>query len=104
MNDDANTAVIIDDQENYRFMLEREGEIAELIYHLNGKRLVLVHTEVPRSLAGHGIGGQLMQAAVERAKSEGLTVVPWCPYARKWLKDHPDVADTITIDWSPSPA
>ncbi len=101
MDDDTNSNTIVDDQEHDRFMLARNGETAELLYHLNGKRLVLIHTEVPRSLAGQGIAGQLVQAAVDRAKLEGLTVVPHCPYARRWLQQHPDVAASIAIDWTP---
>jgi hypothetical protein len=38
-------------------------------------------------------------AALERAAAEGLTVVPRCPYARKWLQDHPDAAAGVTVDW-----
>jgi hypothetical protein len=29
-------------------------------------------------------------------------VVPVCPYARKWLTDHPDEAATAQIDWKPA--
>jgi hypothetical protein len=29
--------------------------------------------------------------------------VPWCPYARRWLHDHTDVAATVAVDWSTPP-
>lgn len=68
-------------------------------------RLILVHTGVPEILGGRGVGGQLVRAAVARADAEALTVVPWCPFVRRWLADHPDVAATVTINWaSPPPA
>jgi len=73
------------------------------VYRRNGDRLILVHTGVPAELAGRGVGGQLVRAAVERAAAEGLTVVPWCPYARKWLEDHPDAAAAVTVDWEAPP-
>jgi len=94
---------VVDDPDNGRFVFEAEGTLAELTYRLNGHRLILVHTEVPESLGSRGIAGRLVRAAVDRAASEGLTVVPWCPYARKWLEDHADVAGTVTIDWMPQP-
>jgi predicted GNAT family acetyltransferase len=59
---------------------------------------------VPEALRGQGIAGRLVQAVVERAAQSGETVVPWCPYIRKWLRDHPDAADRLHIDWSDPPA
>jgi uncharacterized protein len=60
---------------------------------------VLVHTGVPDALGGHGVGGELVRAALQRAEREGLTVVPLCPYAREWLENHPDEAAGVEIDW-----
>jgi predicted GNAT family acetyltransferase len=83
-------------------VLARDGAEAELIYHREPGRLVLVHTEVPDEMAGEGIGGQLVAAAVQRAHDEGLTVVPWCPFARRWLRQHlKDLA--VPIDWASRP-
>lgn len=80
-----------------------DGAVAELIYRRRADRLVLIHTGVPGNLAGHGIGGRLVQAAVDRAAKERLTVVPLCPFARKWLERHPDAADTVNVDWGAPP-
>jgi predicted GNAT family acetyltransferase len=93
-------ADVLDDREHHRFLLAQEGHEAELIYRVNGDRLVLVHTEVPEFFRGQGIGARLVQAAVDRASESGETIVPLCPYARKWLQDHADVASTVTIDWA----
>jgi hypothetical protein len=92
---------VVDDATNHRLVLETGGEEAELVYRTNGRRLVLVHTEVPESLGGQGIGGRLVAAAVERARREDLTLVPVCPYARQWLERHPDAIEEVSIDWSP---
>ena len=57
----------------------RDGHTAELVYRLNGKRFVLVHTGVPEALGGHG---ELVEApdaigpALDRAFAhDGLSVV-----------------------------
>jgi predicted GNAT family acetyltransferase len=94
---------IRDDAERHRYVLDVDGTEAELVYRAEPGRLVLVHTEVPESLGGQGIGGRLVRTAVARAAAEGLTVVPWCPFARRWLKEHADVAETVTIDWRSAP-
>jgi predicted GNAT family acetyltransferase len=83
-------------------VLEQDGGAGELVYDVEDGHLILWHTEVDGSLRGQGTGGRLVRAALARATSDGLTVVPLCPYARRWLREHPDVADTVTIDWRTS--
>jgi predicted GNAT family acetyltransferase len=90
---------VTDNQAESRFEVHKDGYLAELLYRLNGKRLVLIHTEVPEQFEGHGIGGALVTAAIDRAVRDGMTVVPLCPFARGWLERHPDVASQVTIDW-----
>jgi uncharacterized protein len=91
---------VTDNSEESRFELTVEGQLAELIYRRRGSRLVLIHTEVPEALEGHGLGGLLVSAALERARAEQLTVVPVCPFARSWLERHPEAAAGVTIDWN----
>jgi predicted GNAT family acetyltransferase len=85
----------------HRFVFRDQGATAELIYQVVGGKLVLVHTGVPAELGGRGIGGQLVRAALDKAEREHLTVVPYCPFARRWLRDHPDETALATIDWQP---
>jgi len=90
---------VTDNPAESRFELRDDGHLAELLYRLNGKRLVLIHTETPVELEGRGFGGRLVAAAVDRAAREGLTVVPLCPFARGWLERHAAEADQVEIDW-----
>jgi predicted GNAT family acetyltransferase len=90
-----------DDTANSRFVVEEDGHTAELVYEDDSPgRLVLVHTGVPEALGGRGIGGRLVLAALARAAAQHLTVVPLCPFARRWLEGHPDAAAEVEIDWS----
>jgi len=91
-------------REDGRFVFTDGAAEAELLFERDGDRLVLVHTGVPDELGGRGVGGALVRAAVEWAGKTGLTVVPWCPFTRRWLRDHPDVAREATIDWSSRPS
>ena len=90
---------VTDNQAASRFEISDGGHLAELRYHRNGNRLVLIHTEVPVELEGRGLGGALVIAAVDRAARDGLTIVPFCPFARGWLERHSGVADRVAIDW-----
>ena len=90
---------VTDNQAASRFEITDDGHLAELRYHRSGIRLALIHTEVPAELGGRGIGGRLVAAAVARAAREGLTIVPFCPFARRWLERHAEVADQAAIDW-----
>jgi hypothetical protein len=94
---------VTDNRAESRFELTTEDGLAELIYRRRANRLVLVHTEVPKELEAHGLGGRLVKAAVDRAVSEGLTVVPLCPFARTWLERHPEIAATVNVDWGEPP-
>lgn len=50
--------------------------------------LVLVHTEVDDGYGGQGLGGRLVRAVFDEARTEGVPVVPRCPYAQRWLGSH----------------
>jgi len=91
--------VVTDDTVHSRLLTHEEGLEAELVYRRHGDRLVLVHTGVPEEIGGRGIAGQLVRAAVDQARAEGLTLVPECPYASRWLREHPQELNGISIDW-----
>jgi hypothetical protein len=105
MSTTANDPDVVDLPAESRFVIRGNRDEAELVYSLQGDRLILVHTEVPQAWSGHGMGARLVRAALRRARAQGLTIVPWCPYARRWLKEHPDEADGVVIDYhTPRPA
>ena len=81
---------VIDDTAGKQFVVSMDGTMPTLEYKLHGGRLHLLHTEVPEGLRGHGVGGRLVEAALAKARTDHLTIVPWCPYARRWLEAHPD--------------
>jgi hypothetical protein len=83
----------------HQFEAVVDGDLARLTYRIVGKRMVLVHTEVPEELEGRGLGGELVRAALDDAAARQLTIVPLCPFARSWLERHPDVAARYDIAW-----
>ena len=65
-----------------------ESGNAYLSYERTGDSLDIQHTIVPEDMAGQGVGGDLVQAAVEFARAEGLELVVTCPFAKNWLAKH----------------
>lgn len=103
MSDQNDTLQVLDVPAEERFVVRADGAEAQLLYRVKGDRFFLIHTEVPDALSGRGIGGRLVRAAVRRAESDHLTIVPWCPFARRWLKEHPDETSGITVDFKTPP-
>jgi predicted GNAT family acetyltransferase len=66
-----------------------ESVAAYLTYREADGRFDLQHTIVPEEMGGQGVGGALVQAAVEYARDAGLELVVTCPFAKKWLAKHP---------------
>jgi uncharacterized protein len=91
---------VTDNQGGSQLEIHTDGELARLVYRTRAGRLVLVHTEVPESLGGRGLGGKLVQAAISKAAAGDMTIVPLCPFARSWLERHPGEAAKVPIDWT----
>lgn len=81
-----------------RFETHVAGHTALLFYRRFLDRIVLVHTEVPPALEGHGIAAKLVQTAIEFARSNRLRVVPVCPYVATYLRKHPEDQDLLSGD------
>ncbi|MGO9342029.1 MAG: GNAT family N-acetyltransferase [Acidimicrobiales bacterium] len=90
---------IVDNAKESRFVAFVGEESAELVYSTDGDRLTIVHTGVPESLSGRGLGGMLVSAALKKAADSGYTIVPVCPFATSWLRKHPEAARGVPIDW-----
>lgn len=103
MTNDSNTVQVVDVPLEDRFVVRTDGAEAELVYRVSGDRVYLIHTEVPESMGGRGIAGQLVRASLRRAEADRLTIVPWCPFARRWLKEHPDEAGGVHVDFTTPP-
>jgi hypothetical protein len=87
----------------HRFEARVGLEVASLVYRdRTDGTLVLVHTEVPHALQGHGLAGQLAKTALEYARSSGRRVVVVCPFVKGYLERHPEYRDLL-LDPPPSP-
>jgi uncharacterized protein len=76
-----------------RFELERDGHVGFLNYAYDGEVLELIHTEVPETLKGLGVGSELAHAALEWAREHHARVDILCPFVENYVKKHPEYSD-----------
>jgi predicted GNAT family acetyltransferase len=44
------------------------------------------------------VAGRLIQSSLEAARDRHLAVLPYCPFVRRWIADHPEYADLVPED------
>ncbi len=74
----------------HRFEATIGGKLCHADYRRVGDTLQLTYTEVARGLEGRGIAGRLVQAALDYAQANDLTVIPLCSYVRAYMQRHPE--------------
>lgn len=79
-----------DEPSRHRYEIERDGGVAVLEYRRRPGAIALVHTEVPVALRGHGLADVLARFALEAARTEGIKVIPICPFVQRFLERHPE--------------
>jgi uncharacterized protein len=66
------------------FYIEENGTtLAEMTYSMTGSDLMIIdHTEVSDALRGKNVGYQLVNSAVEYARTNHVKILPLCPFAK----------------------
>ena len=99
MTEDARI-VVADAPERERFEVTVDGELAGfLVYHTRKGLLALVHTEVEDRFEGRGLGGRLARFALDQARTDGVAVLPFCPFVNAWIKRHPEYVDLVPASY-----
>lgn len=64
-------------------------------YRLVDDQLSAMHTEVDSEFEGHGVGSKLVRGLLADARARRLAVLPYCPFVRSYLANHPDDLDLV---------
>lgn len=76
--------ITVDDQTaGFAQFLDREG------------RRIFFHTEIGEDYGGQGLGGTLVGDAVRQSVDAGLTIVPVCPFVKKYLEQNTEHAGHV---------
>ena len=62
-------------------------------YQLDGGVMTFTHTEVPPQARHGGIASQLIDGALQAARTRGLKIVPRCSFVKAYADKHPEVHD-----------
>ncbi len=78
-----------------RYELDADGATAFANYRRDGGVLTILHTEVPVSLRGRGIGSRLVEAVMKEAREQRLKVRPLCGFARRVIEQHSEFLELL---------
>ena len=88
-----------DDGSRGKFFVREEGQeaTAEMFYHYtsNPSTIIIDHTAVDEIHKGKGVGGQLVHAAVEWARSNNIKIIPVCSFAKAVFDKKEEYADVL---------
>lgn len=79
--------LIIHNAPESRFELDKHPE-AFVVYDLQGNRIILTGTKVPKELEGQGIAAALVKTALDFAQANGYEIEATCSYVVAYLKRH----------------
>jgi predicted GNAT family acetyltransferase len=89
------TDQVLDNAADSRYEMKLEGGTAFIDYTVSGNVRTLTHAEVPGALRGGGVGARLTGGALQLARSQGIKVVPRCPYIVTFMQGHPEFNDLL---------
>ena len=87
---------VVNNKKLFRFeILLPDGEYAILEYRWLKGSMVLMHTFVPVSGRGKGVGAALVKYVLDYAREQNLTIIVYCPFVAKYMKAHPEYNDLV---------
>ena len=80
---------VLDAPERSRFEIRVDGELAGFTeYRRRPGLIAFTHTLIDPRFEGRGLASQLVRTALSEARSEGLAVLPFCPFVRQYIAGH----------------
>lgn len=88
--------IVRDNRERERYELIIEDRIVSIAdYRLDGQVVVVPYVETDPELRGRGNAERLMRGMLDDLRARNRTVLPLCPFAAAFIRDHPDDGDLV---------
>jgi uncharacterized protein len=80
-----------------KFYVDIDGrELAEIEYTMPATdKMIIHHTEVSDELRGKNVGLQLVNHAVDYARTNKIKIIPLCPFAKSVFDRKPELDDVL---------
>nr|WP_106396396.1 GNAT family N-acetyltransferase [Actinocorallia populi] len=90
---------VTEDPQAHRFEVFLDDDLAGFIdYKRTAAGLSFLHTEIDPRFGGRGLGSVLVRGALDAARAQGLDVLPFCPFVRRYIQRHPEYLDLVPAD------
>jgi predicted GNAT family acetyltransferase len=87
---------VVDMPDRSRFEIQVGGEVAGFAeYRRRPGLIAFVHTLTDPRFEGQGLASQLVRTALDEARGDGLSVLPFCPFVRGYIERHTDYLDLV---------
>jgi len=92
----ASRPEVTDHPDRKRYEVAVDGAVAGYAaYEMSSGTIVFTHTVIEPAFEGRGLGSAVARYALDDARRRGLTVVPRCPFIRRFIERHPHYADLL---------
>lgn len=78
------------------YAMDGDKLIAEVTFPAQEGVADITHTFVDDSLRGQGVAGQLLRAATDQIRADGMKAKLTCSYAQTWFEKHPEESDLLS--------
>ena len=90
---------VVDEPERFRFEIRVDGDVAGFTeYRRRPGLIAFIHTLIDPRFEGRGLASQLVRTALSEARSDGLSVLPFCPFVRSYIAGHTEYLDVVPED------
>ncbi|WP_370946166.1 GNAT family N-acetyltransferase [Amycolatopsis sp. cg5] len=82
--------------ERSRYEVLADGVLAGFAeYERQGAELAFTHTEIKEEFGGQGLASKLIRAALDDARTQGVGVLPYCPFVCGFVKKNAEYVDLV---------
>ena len=90
---------VVDEPERSRFEIRVDGDVAGFTeYRRRPGLIAFIHTLIDPRFEGRGLASQLVRTTLSEARSDGLSVLPFCPFVRSYIAGHTEYLDVVPED------
>ena len=90
---------VLDVPDRSRFEIRVDGDVAGFTeYRRRPELIAFIHTLTDPRFEGQGLASRLVAIALTEARSEGLAVLPFCPFVRAYIARHTEYLDLVPDD------